>query len=215
MVTRDRSMEAMIDNGQDWMLPMLEFRDWLAETQDPARKHEIRDHKRRTGQVSVKDGKLIRGPYKLEFCKMILSRLLDVQQQVRDEGPDAQMELITEAELHEIRRIWRTERQDWADALPQIYEQGTGKRLDWLHDDIGAFGADEYRVLNDICTQHNIPTDLVARLLEQERQMQGMQRRAGVFQRIDDVLREEWRNEEEVYRAHGLELPLEHVERAV
>jgi DNA sulfur modification protein DndC len=204
VVTRDRSMEAMIDSGEEWMLPLLEFRDWLAETQDPAKKHLYREHKRRTGQVSIKDGKLIRGPYKLEFCKQILRRLLETQQQVRAEGPNGQQELISAAELHEIRRIWRTERQDWDDALPQIYCEATGETLAWLQDDIDAWSAQEYRVLQTICEDHELPTDLVARLLEQERQMQGMQRRAGIFERIDEVLREEWRDEATIRAAHNL-----------
>ncbi|HNP87509.1 MAG TPA: DNA phosphorothioation system sulfurtransferase DndC [Kouleothrix sp.] len=206
VVTRDKSMEAMIDNGEEWMLPLLEFRDWLADTQDPAKKHLFREHKRRTGQVSVKDGKLIRGPYKLEFCKEILRRLLDTQNQVRAEGPDANQELISAAELHEIRRIWRTERQDWDDAVPQIYAEMTGRTLDWLQDDIGAFSAQEYRVLDEICQEQQIPTDLVARLLEQERQLQGMHRRAGIFQRIDDVLGEEWRDETTIREAYNIPL---------
>ncbi len=213
VVTRDKSMEAMIDSGEEWMLPLLEFRDWLAETQDPARKHHYREHKRRTGQVSVKDGKLIRGPYRLDFCKEILRRLLDTQNQIRAEGPDERQELINEAELHEIRRIWRTERQDWEDSVPQIYAEMTGQTLDWLQDDIGAFSAQEYRVLHEICREHTIPTDLVARLLEQERQMQGMQRRAGIFQRIDEVFREEWRDETAVRQAYNLPL-LTEVEEA-
>ena len=206
VVTRDKSMEAMIDNGEEWMLPLLEFRDWLADTQDPAKKHLFREHKRRTGQVSVKDGKLIRGPYKLEFCKEILRRLLDTQNQVRAEGPDANQELISAAELHEIRRIWRTERQDWDDAVPQIYAEMSGRTLDWLQDDIGAFSAQEYRVLSEVCQAHDLPTDLVARLLEQERQLQGMHRRAGIFQRIDEVLREEWRDEATIRQAFSLPL---------
>lgn len=197
-------MEAMIDNGEEWMLPMLEFRDWLAETQDPAKKHLFREHKRRTGQVSVKDGKLIRGPYRLEFCKEILRRLLDTQNQVRAAGPDPQQELIGAAELHEIRRIWRTERQDWDDAVPQIYAEMTGRTLDWLQDDIGAFSAQEYRVLHETCQEHDIPTDLVARLLEQERQMQGMHRRSGIFQRINEVLGEEWRDEVTIREVYNL-----------
>lgn len=209
VVTRDRSMEAMIDNGGDWMQPMLEFRDWLAETQDPAKKHLYRDFKRRTGQVTVKDGKLIRGPYMLSFCKDILRQLLYTQLAVQEDGPNAQMELITEAELHEIRRIWRTERQDWEDTVPQIYAKITGKQLDWLQDDIGAFSAQEYRLLGEICTTNDLPTDLVARLLEQERQMQGMHRRSGIFQRIDNVLGEEWRDEETVRQAFNLPLLIE------
>ena len=206
VVTRDRSMEAMIDNGEDWMLPLLEFRDWLAETQDPAKKHLYRDFKRRTGQVTIKDGKLIRGPYRLDFCKIVLERLLETQNKVRADGPDPDIELITEAELHEIRRLWRTERQDWADSVPQIYFAITGQRLNWLQDDIGSFSAAEQRILGDICEARNLPTDLVARLLEQERQMQGMHRRSGIFQRIDAVLREEWRDEATIRQEHGLAL---------
>ena len=38
VVTKDKAMEGLIDNGEDWMLPLLEFRDFLAETQDPEKK---------------------------------------------------------------------------------------------------------------------------------------------------------------------------------
>jgi DNA sulfur modification protein DndC len=231
VVTRDKSMEAMIDNGEEWMLPLLEFRDWLTATQKPETKHLYREYKRRTGEVliegktadgqrlrglrnieqymeetqeALRDPKLIRGPYRLNFCMEILRRLLDTQRQVRAKGPDSSIELITEAEIHEIRRIWRTERQDWADSIPQIYYEMTGRRLNWLQDDIGMFSAQEYQVLNDVCEENDFPTELVARLMEQERQMQGMHRRAGIFERIDDVLREEWRDEEEIRQTYKL-----------
>lgn len=35
VVTKDKAMEGLIDSGEDWMLPLLEFRDLLADTQDP------------------------------------------------------------------------------------------------------------------------------------------------------------------------------------
>lgn len=233
VVTRDKSMEAMIDNGEEWMLPLLEFRDWLTSTQDPEKKYLYREHKRRTGEVLIEartfdgqrlrglkkidqymdetqedvlDPKLIRGPYRLDFCKDILRRLLSIQMQVQAEGPDPNMELISEAELHEIRRIWRTERQDWQDSVPQIYHEITGKQLRWLQDDIGVFTATEYGVLDEICQNNSIPTDMIARLMEQERQVQGMHRRAGIFNRIDDVLRQEWRSEVTIRQQYKLPL---------
>lgn len=233
VVTRDKSMESMILSGEDWMEPLLEFRNWLAETQDPAVKHLFREHKRRTGEVliqakgmdgttlrglrqieeyrdktgeSIQEGLLIRGPYKLEFCKEMLRRLLETQNSIQQNGPDPEMELITEAELHEIRRLWRTERHDWEDAVPQIYYEATGKQLEWLQDDIGAFSMEEYQILNEICEDSGVPTDMVAKLLEQERQMQGMHRRAGIFQRLDEVLREDWRDENTI--RHEYNLPL-------
>ena len=62
VVTKDKAMEGLIDNGEDWMLPLLEFRDFLAETQDPEKKPEIREHRRRNGQVTILNNKLIHGP---------------------------------------------------------------------------------------------------------------------------------------------------------
>lgn len=230
VVARDKSMEAMIDNGEEWMEPMLDFRDELSKTQIPEKKHLYREHKRRTGRVDIEakgtDGeryrglrkidehlenggeletsKLIRGPYKLSYSKYLLKRLLEVEQSVREEGPDPDMKLITDDELHEIRRIWRTERHDWEDCVPQIYEDVTGRTLDWLQDDIGAFSMQEYRVLDKLCNEEGIPTDMIARLLEHERQMQGMQRRAGIFQRINRALNEDWRTEDEIRDAYDL-----------
>ena len=42
VVTKDKSMEAMIENGEEWLEPMLEYRDLLASTQDPAVKAQVR-----------------------------------------------------------------------------------------------------------------------------------------------------------------------------
>ena len=80
-------MEAMIDNGEEWMEPMLEFRNLLAETQDPAKKHIYRQTKRRNGRVWEKDdGSHIPGPYRLRYRQDFLRKLLEVQTRVRRDG---------------------------------------------------------------------------------------------------------------------------------
>ena len=198
VVTKDKAMEGLIDNGEDWMLPLLEFRDFLAETQDPERKHEIREHRRRNGRIMIdSNNKLIRGPYTLEFCKELLKRLLTTQHQVRKEGPDPDIKLITDEELEEIRKIWRSERQDWEDAVPQIYTEIVGNR-DWIVDDTIAFTEKDKDILAAVCNEKGIPVTLVAKLLDTERQMDGMSRRAGIQSRIDEIFHEDWRSEEEV-----------------
>ena len=198
VVRQDRSMEAMIDNGEDWMMPMLEFRDFLASTQEPETKGRYREHRRRGGFVQEKDGKLIRGPYKLEFCKELLRMLLETQQQVRQEGPDPNIKLITPGELEEIRKIWRTERQDWEDSVPQIYGEVIGEALDWTADDLGTFTAADKAILEALCSDKGIPLELVAKLLDTERQFYGMSRRASIYDRIDAIFHEDWRSEEAV-----------------
>ena len=198
VVAKDRSMEAMIDNGEDWMMPLLEFRDFLASTQDPEKKAKIREHRRRGGFVSERNGQLIRGPYTMEFCKKLLQMLLETQQKVRAEGPDPEIELITLPELEEIRKIWRTERQDWEDCVPLIYRDVVGEKLDWIEDDLGTFTASDKALLEELCSDAGIPVTLAAKLLDTERQFYGMSRRAAIYDRIDAIFHEDWRSEETV-----------------
>lgn len=197
VVTKDKSMEGLIDSGEDWMLPLLEFRDFLADTQDPEKKPDIREHRRSNGQVTIINNKLIHGPYTLDFCKKLLKMLLETQEKVRQDGPDPNIKLITDDELDEIRNIWRTQRQDWKDAVPKIYKEVVGKR-EWIVDDTTAFTASDKRLLSKICDEKGVPVTLVAKLLDTERQMDGMSRRAGIQSRIDTIFHEDWRSEEEV-----------------
>src|SRR5215218_6795226 len=89
VVTKDTSMESLIDNGEEWMEPLLAFRDELAKTTDPTRKREFRDIKGRDGRIVLKkDGTPMARTYKFEFSKYLLERLLRVQEEVRRHGPD-------------------------------------------------------------------------------------------------------------------------------
>ena len=70
--------------------------------------------------------------YKLSFCEELLEELLKTQEQVRLLSGDPDITLIYNAELHEIRRIWRLEKGDWQDRVPRIYKDVTGKILHGL-----------------------------------------------------------------------------------
>lgn len=193
---RDSSMEALIDNGEEWMLPLLEFRDWLLETTEPDRKREFRDIRGRDGRVVFKkDGTLAARTYTLETSKKMLEEVLTAQKKVRNDGPDPTMELISADELFEIRRLWRIERQDWEDSVPQIFHKINGYDLNWPKDDDGAFDVDQKKLLSSLCQEFDVPFGLVARLLEVERQSAGMTRRAGVQKTLQAVLSQEWEDE--------------------
>lgn len=197
VVQRDKAMEAMIDSGEEWLTPLLEFRDLLAETQEPSRKGEFRDVRRRTGQISfIKDtDRIMHGPYTLDFCRTLLRRLLETQVEVAREAPIGEAPvLIHEAELHEIRRIWRTERGDWPDSVPRIVRDTLGKDLDWVAEDAVAFTADDGELLDAVCAENGVPTELVMRLLDIERASHGLKRRHSVHTRIEEAFRLEWRD---------------------
>ena len=199
VVTKDKSMEAMIENGEEWLEPMLAYRDLLASTQDPTVKSQVREFKRRNGQVmQKKDGGIVHGPYKLEVRKDLLRRLLEVQKQVCANGPNPQEQLISSEELQQIRRLWRWEEQDWEDSVPKIYREVMGEDLEWVADEQPIFSGEERVLLDTICERHQVPTKMVAKLLDTERELNGMSRRSSIYQKITSVFEEDWRSEEEV-----------------
>jgi DNA sulfur modification protein DndC len=201
VVEKDKSMEGLIDSGEDWMEPLLELRQDLKDTQDPEKKLEIRDFKRRTGQVTFQtDGteKITPGPYKIEFRKDFLKKLLLAQNSVQKNGPDPKMRLILEEELHEIQRIWRMEQGDWENSVYQIYEDTTGEAISPVQEDIGGFSNVEQEILNKVCESNNVPKLLVSKLLHAEFDSQGMTRHSKVFTKIGKILSEEWRGFEDI-----------------
>ena len=196
VVSRDRSMEAMIDSGEEWMQPLLDFRDYLAETQDPEVKQEQREYKGRNGRIRFsKSGRLLYRTYKLDFSKQMLRRLLETQKEIYEHDPD--FSLISEAELHEIRHIWLTERQDWEDSIPKIYKEVTGRELAWKQYDIALPGHLEHELLRRVAGKHNAPENMMQKLIDAEWQNHGLQRRATIHTEIARIMGEDWRTLEE------------------
>lgn len=197
VVDKDKSMEAMIGSGEEWLTPLLEYRDKLADTQKPEDKTKYRDYRRRSGKVQFigDTDRVMPGPYTMSFCRELLRDLLKTQKDVAADAPIGEAPiLIHEAELHEIRRLWRTERGDWPDSVPRIVREELGRDLDWATEDSVAFTADDNELLDSLCAEQDVPTQLVVKLLDIERASHGLKRRHAVHTRIEDAFREEWRD---------------------
>jgi len=206
---RDSSMEALIDSGEEWMEPLLEFRELLAITTDPERKLEFRDIRGRDGRVILKkDGTPAARTYKREVSKQMLEQVLQIQRVIRGSGSDPCVTLISWKELLEIRRIWRTERQDWEDSVPKIFRKVYGYDSDWPVDDDGCFDVEHKALLASICREYDVPFELIARMLEAERRTSGMARRAGIHKALAAELAREWRSEAEILTERPVQLRL-------
>jgi DNA sulfur modification protein DndC len=97
VVNKDKSMEGLIDNGEEWMLPLLEIRNFLIHTRDNP--EHYRERTRRDGKIHEKYW----GPYKFETRVEILKRILKAQKEIQDsEG----VELITHQEMVLIQYHW-------------------------------------------------------------------------------------------------------------
>jgi DNA sulfur modification protein DndC len=188
LVDRDRSMAAMIQNDEEkeWMLPLLEIRDELDIPDD----RHLRDFRRMTGRVQLFHDRAIPGPYTQDVREHWLRRLLQAQAWIRRNGPAAvrDIQLITLGELHEIRRLWVYEKHEIEDSLPVIYAETVGGPFPGEPlDEHLPLGAEEMRILRQICGQDRLRFELTRELLDTERRFRGMARRAGLFEALDDA----------------------------
>ncbi len=98
VVQRDRSMEALIDNGEEWMEPLSDFRDMLKENRN---KRELRDTKRRGSYIEDEN---TWGPYIEEHRAFMLKTLLEAQKEVQKTEPE--LVLVNYQELVAIQVTW-------------------------------------------------------------------------------------------------------------
>jgi len=200
LVERDRSMTAMIQNDEEkeWMLPLLELRNELDAPDDRDR----RDFRRMNGAVQLFKGRAIHGPYTQDAREHWLRRVLEAQEYIRAEGPEyvRDLELVTEAELREIRRIWVIEKSEVEDRLPEIYEEQTGRAYPGVRlDDTPIFGREEIELLRELCgeqeAEHLFP--LLRELLAVEWRYRTKARRAGLFEALESAVRKYFYEDED------------------
>ncbi|KRT17789.1 sulfurtransferase [Pedobacter ginsenosidimutans] len=116
VVKKDKSMAALIDNGEEWMEPLADFRDML---QDNRNNREWRDTKRRGSYIENPDGW---GPYLEDKRAYMLKVLLEAQKEVQKTESD--LILINSQELVGIQVTWHRDslfRFSVADIYNEVY----------------------------------------------------------------------------------------------
>ena len=195
LVSQDKSLTAMIQNDEEkeWMQPLLDFRKEL----DLEENRNRRDFRRRRGGVQLYERNLegevsiepIPGPYLKEAREDFLRKLLTVEKQIRQTAPENMRDitLLTIEELSEIRRIWLEERHEFDDSVPRIYEEVTGEVFKDPRPgaDQSILGSDEWGVLEEICDGDGMHLELMARLLDTERQFKKKTRRVGIYESLE------------------------------
>ena len=213
MVNKDKSMEAMIQNDEEkeWLQPLLDIRNELDVKDDRDR----RDFRRIYGRVELfernVDGKIsvepIPGPYTKYWREQWLRRVLEAQVQVRQNAPEEfrDINLIMIEELSEIRRLWLEEKHEFDDSLPKIYREVMGEPFNDPRPgaDNNLLGSDEWDILAEICEEDTMHLELMARLLDTERQFFTKVRRVGIFESLEKCFDISSRSKEEaIQNAH-------------
>lgn len=207
MVSKDKSMEAMIHNDEDkdWLQPLLDLRNEL-DIQDDKDK---RDFRRIYGKVELftrnngdeESIQPIPGPYLKQWREYWLRKLLEAQISVRRNAPPPfqNLQLITTEELSEIRRIWLEEKHEFDDSLPRIYQEVMGE--EFFDPRLGAgnrlLGSEEWNLLEELCEGDAMHLELMTKLLDTERQFFTKVRRVGIYQALEKCFDTSSRSQED------------------
>jgi len=213
VVEQDKSMAAMIlnDSEKEWMTPLLDFRNDVGDAgQDRAR----RDFRRMTGQVHMHRGRLVHGPYIKSVREDWLRRLLIIQKEINETGPEEfrYLELITIEELNRIRQIWLDEKHEFDDSLPGIYEEVTGKKFSsttW-HSPT-SFGSEEWHLLSEVChdlfPDEELAFETAAKIVDIERKSADLKQRRGIADKIEtQIKRGFFQNEDDALAYAGMKV---------
>ena len=145
VVKKDKSMTALIDNGQNWMQPLLDFRNSLVEERN---KSENRSDTRRNGMPAVDEDGHRSGNYEDHYRARILRELLEIQREVQKEKPH--INLITNQELIAIQVLWNRD-MIFDFNVGDIYRQVYNKEIST--NNIKSLDETERRILKEVCQE--------------------------------------------------------------
>ena len=194
LVKKDKSMSAMVQNDDEksWMEPLLQLRDELDQ-----HNHDKRDFRRLSGNVQLfveDDERSVPGPYTKKNRELWLTLLLKAQSVIR-KNPKLpsdlkSIELISQEELNEIRRIWFYEKLEIEDTVPKICEQESKSQYHFeALEDSHVFDYETLKILKETCANDELTFELARGLLEVERKYYKSNRRLGLFDAFENVFK--------------------------
>lgn len=189
VVNKDKSMEGLIDSGEEWMQPLADIRNFLIETRDNPEKYRQRE--RRDGSVHER----FWGPYTFETRVEILKRILKAQKLIEaSEG----IELITHQEMVLIQYYWFRD-CFFKTKVSQVYNRIFKTQIDMSKQE------EKYKQESDLlkksCKQEPKDVELIQDLLALQKTKTLMIRKRGLQSDIDNRLNqfiEELKNKEKV-----------------
>lgn len=186
VVQEDKALKGFIESGVAWVRPLLEYRNWLCEIRVNI---DYREKRRRDGSIYFigqgNERRIGPGPFNLRARKEMLKRLLETQLKVG-------IELISLEEMRLIRRQWASD-GDWQDSLPVIYKDVMGDNYpDPTFEEISLVPKGYEDLLEQICTKHDVPVDVVKKLVNLEFEHYGYKMRIGLMKNIGRILQEDW-----------------------
>ena len=217
MVEQDKSMQAMVmnDDENEWLKPLLDYRNLLDFRGNNKLDHHLRDFRRRSGRFDIfeRDGEHlnIHGPYLQNVREDFLRELLKTQKKVRSNPKTPKqlkkMELIRLEELNEIRRIWVEEKHEIEDSLPRIVFEETGEKLEFETLKYNQpFSYAEMNILKEISGENELHFELCRELISIEQSYKNELRRHQLFNEMEKSFKRNFFDSKEEALDHAKEV---------
>lgn len=174
VVKKDKSISAQIENGEEWLIPLRDVRDWIQEQRNII---SNREPLRRNGLPALND----MGVVKLKHRAEILEKVFDAQKKINDMG--IEIELINNQELIAIQVTWY--RDLYFDfKVSDIYNKVFNKNLDMKeHNELIK---KEEEILLSACENDKKQFNLIQDLLKLEKAKTIMMKRRGLIEDIEN-----------------------------
>ncbi len=194
VVERDKSMEALVESGEDHLEPLLEVRDFIKQVRDsPGARYDLR----RNGTIPYRRGTdrsevlTNTGPFTHTLRMEVLRRVLAAQK-------ESGLSLIEGDELSLIQEIWSLEENDHPQK-PRIPADGVKRIHQHVYEGgpMPTFGSDyeflehEDWLLKAACDTHEFPFELMRELRNVEEEHGHLKRRHGLPEQMRDLIRAE------------------------
>lgn len=176
VVKEDKSMSALINNGFDWLKPLLDLRNSLDSERNDI---EIRMPTRRDGTRAVND----MGTYQTLYRANILRRVLEAQKKIQLSKPH--VELITNQELIAIQVIWNRD-LFFEKKVSEIYNEVFNITLDMKGK--AERQEKENKLLLEACENNEVEFNLIQDFLQLQKSKTLMIRKRGLQADIENRL---------------------------
>lgn len=192
MVKEDKSLQNFINKGASELIPLRDFRNELLEMRENG---QYREHKRRNGTIYKKnDGSFGLGPFTLEARRIILEKLLALENTTR-------LELITEAELKVIDKMWDEEGDLTCRTLVDTYYKVKGKKLAWDDYKTPRFDKEAIDVIKEVALEYDIPIELITKLIVSVDNNKHITKNNQLKKAFDQIINQGWLHYDNIERA--------------
>lgn len=165
VIDKDRSMEGMVQSGEEWMKPLWDYREILLEYRD---REDKRNSRRRNGHLGL-------GAFNINVRKELLEKLLIIEQV--PEFIDRGVQLISTQEIEIIQEYWNHDGDIENSALTLAIKYKRDVKTIETHE------------IDEVLSKLNLSTysrELFNRIYEVEKSRKNSSNRIGILNEIEE-----------------------------